>query len=136
MRKSGRSKRSEAKAEAVRDQIKSIETVSNDLFAEWESELAQYSSEELRRSSRTKLEETRRRYEQMLQAMRRPEQKMNEVLVAFQDHVLFLKHNLNAAAIGSLEGDALEIGSQVADLIADMEKSIAEADSFIGELGT
>ncbi|MBT8484301.1 MAG: DUF2959 domain-containing protein [Phycisphaerae bacterium] len=123
--------RSERQAGVVRDKIDSIETVGRDLFSEWEGELGQYSSEELRRSSRDTMERTRRHYDQLLTAMRRPETKMESVLVSFRDHVLFLKHNLNAQAVASLQGtvDSLEIDT--ARLIAEMEAAIAEADSFI-----
>jgi hypothetical protein len=45
-----------------------------------------------------------------------------------------LKHNLNAAAIGSLRGEASRIESQIQTLIAEMNTSIAEADAFIKTL--
>ncbi|MHC4211195.1 MAG: DUF2959 domain-containing protein, partial [Planctomycetota bacterium] len=97
--------RAEAKAEKVSGRIASIEDVAGALFDEWEGELDPYASDELRERSRDKLDETRRRYEQLLAAMKRAEQKMEPVLVAFQDQVLFLKHNLNAQAVASLEGN-------------------------------
>ena len=56
---------------------------------------------------------------------------MDPVLTSFRDHVLYLKHNLNAQAIASLQGDLGGIESDVGRLIAEMEKSIAEAQSFI-----
>jgi hypothetical protein len=48
--------------------------------------------------------------------------------------VLFLKHNLNAAAISSLQTTAGGIESDVQQLVRDMEASIAEADAFIKQL--
>jgi hypothetical protein len=66
--------------------------------------------------------------------MRAAEQKMQPVLVAFNDQVLFLKHNLNAQAIASLQTTAAGIETDVNRLIEDMEKSIAEANSFIEEM--
>jgi len=44
---------------------------------------------------------------------------------------LYLKHNLNLSAIAALEGEATIIESNVDSLIADMNRSIAEADAFI-----
>ena len=41
-----------------------------------------------------KLAETKRQYSQLISAMKRAERKMNPVLTAFNDQVLFLKHNL------------------------------------------
>jgi hypothetical protein len=56
------------------------------------------------------------------------------VLVSLRDHVLFLKHNLNAQAIASLQGDLSEIEGDVGALIGDMQKAISEADAFIQQL--
>jgi chromosome segregation ATPase len=123
--------RCEDKAEKVRTRIKNVEDVADALFIEWENELEQYSSRKLRRSSEKKLYETRRQYEKLDAAMRRAEEKMDPVLVVFQDQVLYLKHNLNAKAIASLQDELAAVEEDVAMLVKDMEASIAEADSFI-----
>jgi len=128
--------RSEARAEAVRDSIRSIDRVANDLFREWRGEIKQMKNVDLRRRSDQNLAATRARYDQLIAAMRRSSEKMEPVLVAFRDHVLFLKHNLNAQAIASLQGQVGKIGDDVAILIRDMEASIREADAFIQTMGT
>jgi hypothetical protein len=125
---------SEGRARAVRDRIEAVEDVAADLFAEWEAELSEYSSESLRRSSRRKLKETQRQYSQLIGAMKRAESKMEPVLVAFHDQVLFLKHNLNAKAIASLQTELVSVESEVNALIRDMEASIKEADAFISAM--
>ena len=94
--------RSESKAKTVRKSIGDVEDVSNALFKEWESELSQYTNDNLRRASKQKLEQTRVRYSQLIEVMKRAESKIDPVLLAFRDQVLFLKHNLNAQAIASL----------------------------------
>jgi len=127
-------KRSESRAEAVRERIDSIETVAADLFKEWRNELSQYESAELRRSSEQKLRDTQRRYDEFIDAMKRAAAKMEPVLAAFRDQVLYLKHNLNAAAIAALETTTANLESDVATLIKDMESSIAEANAFIQEM--
>ena len=50
---------------------------------------------------------------------------MDPVLKKFKDQVLYLKHNLNAKAIGSLK---------IASLIKEMNKSVASADQFIQKM--
>ncbi len=122
------------RAEAVSDRIKAVDKVARDLFSEWESELAEYDDAELRRISAKQLKESQARYEELLAAMRKSEASMQPVLSAFKNQVLFLKHNLNAAAITSLQGTAAEIDGDVRNLIRDMEAAIVEADAFIGEL--
>ena len=77
---------------------------------------------------------TRGKYEQLISLMKRSEAKMKPVLAKFHDNVLFLKHNLNAAAISSLQGTAGQIETDVQALIKDMEASIAEADAFMKQM--
>ena len=124
----------EAEAEDVRDRIESIETVAKDLFREWESEIEEISSSDLQRRSRESFRETTKRYEQLIAAMHRAADKMDPVLVAFKDQVLFLKHGLNARAISALDETVEGIESDVERLIAEMQASIREADAFIGSL--
>lgn len=126
--------RSERKAEDVRGRIRDVERVADALFSEWKRELGEYESESLRRASERQLEETRVRYNGLLRAMKDAESKMAPVLSAFKDQVLFLKHNLNARAIASLQGTAAEIQGDVERLIREMEESIAEADAFVREM--
>ncbi len=124
----------ESRAAAVSKRVRSIEDVAEALFEEWEAELEQYQSPSLRRRSEEKLRDTRQRYEQLITVMHRAEEKMAPVLAAFREQVLFLKHNLNAAAIASLQGEVVEIERDVADLVAEMERAIAEADTFISNM--
>jgi chromosome segregation ATPase len=131
---SGELEECEDRAAALTDRIESIESVSQALFSEWEEELDQYTNPELRRSSEAQLKTTRERYAELIGAMRKAEGKMEPVLASFRDHVLFLKHNLNAQAIASLQGELTSLEGETAALIKDMEAAIAEADAFIKEM--
>jgi ElaB/YqjD/DUF883 family membrane-anchored ribosome-binding protein len=124
-------KKSQAEAEEVSDRINAVESVAEDLFAEWQKELGEYTRADLRRNSESLLRDTRGRYQKMMKAMRRAETSMDPVLEAFQDQVLVLKHNLNAKAIGALGKELGSIERDTARLISEMQKAIAEADSFI-----
>jgi pyruvate-formate lyase len=126
--------RSESKAEDVRERIRSIERVAKDLFDEWTGEIAEISRADLRRESESQLRATRSRYDKMIAAMKRAEAKMDPVLTAFRDQVLFLKHNLNASAIASLERSTADIESDVAALLREMQASIAETEVFLATL--
>jgi len=128
--------RSEAKAKSVNDSIDKVEDVAKALFKEWEQELTQYNNAEFKRESERQLSETKTRYTQVIGAMRRAESKIEPVLVPFRDQVLFLKHNLNARAIASLQNELESIESDVAALIREMEQSINEANAFIQSMGT
>ena len=126
--------RSESRAYAVRNSINDVERVAEALFKEWEAELAEYTSDDLRRKSATQLNDTRERYATLMRAMYQAESKLEPVLVPFRDQVLYLKHNLNAQAIASIRNELSAIETDVSALIADIEKSIAEANAFINEM--
>lgn len=126
--------RSESKAGAVHDRIAGVEAVADALFKEWREELKQYSSDSLRRSSENELNRTRQGYDRLLGAMKSAESKMAPVLGAFKDQVLYLKHNLNARAIASLQDTADSMQRDVGGLIREMDASIAEARSFIDQM--
>lgn len=124
-------KGSMTEAEEVSDRIDAVENVAEDLFGEWEQELEQYSRADMRRNSARLLKDTRGRYDKLMASMRRAERSMEPVLEAFHDQVLFLKHNLNARAIGALRNELDSIERDTANLIAQMQKAIAEANAFI-----
>jgi hypothetical protein len=122
---------SEARANEVHERIASLENVSEDLFEEWQDELGQYTNQDLRRASQRQLQQTQASYARLIKTMKAAERKMDPVLAALRDRVLFLKHNLNARAIASLKAKRDVIRTDVAALVRDMNKSIDEADRFI-----
>ncbi|WP_372747752.1 DUF2959 domain-containing protein [Litorivivens sp.] len=125
---------SEEAAEHIRDRINKVESVAEALFDEWEEELDQYTNQRFRADSERKLRDTKRGYQQVIRAMRTSEKSLNPVLDALRDNTLYLKHNLNASAIGALKGEYRSVNSNVEALIKSMEKSIAESNAFIKSL--
>lgn len=127
-------KKSEGEAEAVRSRIRAVEDVSKALFSEWRSEIGQYSSDTLRRSSQQKYDQTLAKYNELIGAMKNAESKLEPALVPLRDQVLYLKHNLNARAIAGLSEELVSVQTNVDRLVRDMESAIAEADKFIAAL--
>ena len=118
-------------ADQVSARIKSVEQVAEALFEEWQDELDQYQNAGLRAQSAKQLKETQTRYAELLKVMKRAEQRMQPVLTALNDNVLYLKHNLNARAVGALKGEFAGISQNIDRLIREMQKSIKESDTFI-----
>lgn len=127
---------SEAAAKRVEARIESIEDVAEALFDEWEDELSLYQSADYRRLSERQLRDTRVRYAEMIEAMHDAADSMQPVLLAMRDNMLFLKHNLNARAIGALRGEVEGLERDVAALRQRMQAAIARSDAFIAELGS
>lgn len=126
--------RSEARAKAVSGRIEEVDTVAQKLFSEWKTELDLYKSANLRHAAEKQLADTKYQYSQLLAKMRAAESKMQPVLQSLQDHTLFLKHHLNAAAIASLEGVSGEMQTEISALVKEMEASINEATEFIDQM--
>jgi len=124
----------DAEANTVQKRIDNMENIAKSMFTEWEKEIQQFSNPTFAENSRKQLQETKERYGQLSRSVQAAQTSMKPVLTQLKDHVLYLKHNLNAAAIGSLKSEATNIQGQIEALIAKMNASIAEAESFIKTL--
>jgi hypothetical protein len=127
----------EASKDAAADvskRIDKIENVAEALFDEWQAEIELISNPTYSRQSAAKLSETKTRYGSLLRSMHKAEDKMAPILTALQDNTLFLKHNLNAKAIGALQGEMQSIERDVDVLISDMNAAIAQSQQFINLL--
>lgn len=121
-------------ANKLHDKVNSIDQVSKDLFNEWQGEIGQMGNAKLKSQSTAMLRDARTRQAAYMRAMRKTESQITPVLRAFHDQVLFLKHNLNSRAIGSLKGTSASLQGDVADLIQSIDASSAEADKLITSL--
>jgi SMC interacting uncharacterized protein involved in chromosome segregation len=122
---------SKESAASVTQRINKVEAVAEDLFFEWQTEIDLISSAKLKRDSQRKLSETKRKYVSLLKSMRKVEKSMEPVLIALQDNVFALKHNLNANAIGALQGEFDSIKQDIGSLIKEMNVAISQSDEFI-----
>jgi len=125
---------SEKAAKKVSERIDKVQSVADALFDEWKDELKLYKSADLRKSSKQKLQDTKTRYREMLASMHRAEKSMGPVLRSFHDNVLFLKHNLNAQAIGSLKSEFSTLKGEIDSLIQNMNEAIKTSNKFIADI--
>lgn len=125
---------SESAAGKVTKRIASIEKVSEAMFSEWATEIETISNDKMRRDSQALKRSTEQDYDRLIRSMRQAEAKMEPVLQVFRDHVTYLKHQLNAKAINSLQDDLSDIESNVEGLIKEMEASIDQANAFISSM--
>ena len=121
-------------AETVHSRIRAVESVAKDMFAEWDKENSQIQTPALRESSQQQLIATQQRYDELHAALVAAEKSMTPVLTQFNDYVLYLKHNLNAQAIASLQGESASIQAEISRLIEQMNQSIARADTFVKQM--
>jgi chromosome segregation ATPase len=123
------------RAEQIDDRIDNVKQIAKDLFSEWRKEIDEIQNADFRSKSNQKLQATRTRYNRLENAMLTARKRMTPVLTNLHDYVLYLKHNLNAQAIGALKGEAVGIQTDVDRLMLDIRKSIDAADTFLAEFG-
>ena len=121
------------RADIVEERIDNVQRIAEDLFTEWRAEIDQIQNASFRAKSREKLSATQSRYARLERALRNARKRMTPVLNNLKDYVLYLKHNLNAQAIGSLRGEVADIETDVDRLVKDIQLSINEADAFLKE---
>ncbi|HEY2589031.1 MAG TPA: DUF2959 domain-containing protein [Tepidisphaeraceae bacterium] len=127
--------RCNSEAEAVRSKVASVKHVGQALFDEWQGEIAEMKDDpSLQSQSKDLYAKTHQNYDQLVTRMDAAAATMDPVLTKFHNRVLFIKANLNAEAIASLQGTEIELGGDINNLIKEMEASIAEADRFIAQV--
>jgi predicted nucleic acid-binding Zn-ribbon protein len=119
------------RAGVIDERMANIERIAADLFAEWEGEIGQITRAEFQSRSRQQLTDTRTRYQRLQRSLSQARSRMDPVLTRLNDYVLYLKHNLNARAVGALGQEMGRIESDVAALVQDIERAVLEADTFL-----
>ena len=123
-------------AQKLHNRIDSIDQVSSDLFKEWQKEIDGMENKKLKAQSAVMLRQSRLSEAGYVKAMRQTEARMTPVITAFRDQVTFLKHNLNARAIGSLKGTSAKMSTDVDVLMISLDSSMAQADTLINSLNS
>lgn len=121
-------------ADEVSNRIERVEDVADALFEEWQDEIDEISKASLRNNSLNKLKETQRLYARLIKSMRRAEAKMPPILTSMKDNMLYLKHNLNAQAIGAIKGEFDNLQTDISVLLKAMNKSIEDSNRFIASM--
>lgn len=121
----------EKRKDKVEERIGRVEQIAADLFKEWENEIKEITNKRFKAKSKQTLRDTKNRYTRLNQAMVKAKSRMEPVLRQLRNYVLYLKHNLNAQAIGALKKEVEDIEVEVGSLIGDIARSVKEADDFL-----
>ncbi|MEW6601004.1 MAG: DUF2959 family protein [Nitrospirota bacterium] len=119
------------KAGDIQKSIDSVIRVSEAVFAEWEAELGQYYSENLRSGSEKRLQEAKSQNNRFINAMTQANEKAGPVMAAFNDLVLYSRHNLNSEAGDSLTIELESVKGKIEAFFQEVDTAKAEADSLL-----
>lgn len=123
-----------AKSDALSHRIDKVESIAQDLFAEWDGEIGKLKTPKYKEDSRQKLKLTRQRFAKLQTSMHKAKKDLAPVLGSLEEQVLYLKHNLNAQALGSIQGEVRAIEGDYKSLTSSMQKAISESQSFLKSL--
>ncbi len=126
--------KTEKKAGDIQKSSDSVIRVAESMFAEWEAELNQYHSENLRSSSELKMQEAKGQYNKFINAMTLTNETAGPVLAAFSDLVLFSRHNLDSETSESLTIELDTAAEKAVSLFQEIDAAIGEADSLVNLL--
>lgn len=117
--------------EDLGSQIEDVESIAKDLFEEWKAEAKEFTNKDYERTSLQKLRVTRANFNEVLKESEATEKAMQKVLAKFHEQVIYVKHNLNAKAVGRLASELQNIQEVMRKLIQQINSSIQKADRFI-----
>ncbi len=123
-----------SKAEALHARVEKVDEIANDLFEEWNDEISKLRTPKYKADSRSKLNQTKDRYSKLHASMLKSERSLKPVLAALEEQVIYLKHNLNAQALGSIKNEVNAIESEIKTLSTSLQASIEQSKAFIGTL--
>ncbi len=126
--------KSEKAREDVRKKMDAMQVEADILFTDWESSLADITSDDLRQRSEARLNDTKSRYDGILKEARATGEQVDPFLTHLKDQVVFLGYDLNPSAIADLKGDAKKLNNQADKVFAGVDKSIDTAAKYANSL--
>jgi len=123
--------RSEEQASRLESSMVPMQRSAEEIFSRWNDNLAEISSESMRRHSQERLFSTRERYDAILAEL----EPTLAGYIAFnrilRDHALFLANDYNAAAVAEIERDVGDLLVRARDLDVRFQTSQAACDEYV-----
>lgn len=124
----------EERSKKLRERFKQLEKTAEKYFKKWNKSLKDIKKGELRDRSAARLEETRKRYHQLIRAGEEAQEGFRPVVEGLEDQVVYLGHDLNQTSVESLEGDRARINDEARGLMARIDSFAAAADAYVASL--
>lgn len=122
---------SEDQADDLRKAIERMQAEAAPVFDQWTKDLEAYSNPEMRQRSQARLSAARERYDAVVSAVEPVligYEALNETL---RDHVLFLRHDMNPAAIATIQDDVRKVAKEASDLDGVFNTGRAAASAYV-----
>ena len=110
-----------------------MEKAAEDVFANWTSRLAVFTSETMRRRSEQRLEDTRQRYAVVHAAVGPAVELSDRLLAGLQDSASFLANDFNAAALREIDADVRSLTDEAAEFDDLLREAMKAARQYAEE---
>ena len=122
------------KCEKARDDVRvkagSMQKVADTFFADWETSLAGFNSEDMRAKSEARMNETKDNYLKIFEAGGKAGDEFDAFISNLDDQVRFLGHDLNPSAIAELTDEAAALNKQADEFFEAINKTIQVAIKY------
>ncbi|MCK6460067.1 MAG: DUF2959 domain-containing protein [Planctomycetes bacterium] len=122
---------SEDQADELRNRIEKMQAEAVPVFDQWTKDLEAYSNPEMRQRSQARLSAARERYDAVVAAVEPVLVEYEAINQSFRDHVLFLKHDMNPAALATIQDDVRRIAKDAASLDGRFNSGRAAAMAYV-----
>ena len=123
--------RSEKQASQLEASLAPMQRAADKMVAQWTADLEEFSSPEMRDRSQTRLDDTRRRYQAILDAVEPAHSAFEAFNLGLRDHALFLGHDFNSTSVSMIEGDVQALALRAVELDRRFDECLAAAQSYV-----
>lgn len=111
--------------------ISPLSSTAEQMFMQWTSDLEAFGNSRMRERSHMRLEETRTRYQTVLNASNAAHVSYEAFNADLRDHALFLGHDFNSTALSSLKADVLALKERSNELDARFDACANAAKAYV-----
>jgi len=104
------------------------------MFMNWNIELDQFSSLQLRTRSEERMQSVKGRFDVLSSRLHDTHARMETALVGLKDYVLFFNHNLNTRSASGLDFENESLAQEIRALNAEVEGARFQGNDFIDAL--
>jgi len=122
---------SQRQAAKLADSVEPMKDAAGDVFEQWSKDLEEMHNSRLRAQSRTRMEETRKRYEAVVSASATAQVSLDAFNTDLHDHALFLGHDFNRDAVSAITGEVAALAERAKDLDQRLDACDAAARRYV-----
>ena len=122
---------SEQQAERLRSSVESMKGAAEPVFKQWNDDLDEFTSAEMRQRSTARLAATRQRYDSIVAAVDPAQAAYDALNKGLRDHALFLSHDLNPASLTAIRDDVRNLANLADDLGKRLDECLLATRAYV-----